>query len=62
MTIEPSLTPTGAGGIAGKMKLFMGKEPEFSETDLPDVPEEEPVERPQYYEFMIHTPEEGMYS
>ena len=44
------------------MKLFMGKEPEFSETDLPDVPEEEPVERPQYYEFMIHTPEEGMYS
>ncbi|KAL5270757.1 hypothetical protein ACHWQZ_G001437 [Mnemiopsis leidyi] len=49
----------GAEGIAGKMKLFMGRDLEMSETDLPDVPEEEPVEKPPYYEYMIHTPDEG---
>ena len=41
------------------MKLFMGRDLEMSETDLPDVPEEEPVEKPPYYEYMIHTPDEG---
>ena len=51
--------PPGAGGIAGKMKLFMGQEPEISEMDLPSVPEEEPIERPPYYDIMIHTPVEG---
>ncbi|XP_063688726.1 coiled-coil domain-containing protein 171-like isoform X2 [Bolinopsis microptera] len=48
-----------AGGIAGKMRMFVGKEPELSETDLPDVPEEDPVERPPHYEYMVHTPDEG---
>jgi hypothetical protein len=41
------------------MKLFMGQEPEISEMDLPSVPEEEPIERPPYYDIMIHTPVEG---
>jgi len=51
----------GKGGIGGRMKLFMGglDEEEISEGDLPDVPEEEPVDRPAYYDHMIHTPELG---
>ena len=54
-----TLLSAGAGGIAGKMRMFVGQEPEFSEMDLPDVPEEDPVERPPYYEYMVHTPDEG---
>ena len=42
------------------MKFFMGKEEsELSEGDLPDVPEEEPVDRPAFYEYMVQTPDEG---
>ncbi|KAL5270759.1 hypothetical protein ACHWQZ_G001437 [Mnemiopsis leidyi] len=56
---DKNKAPERAEGIAGKMKLFMGRDLEMSETDLPDVPEEEPVEKPPYYEYMIHTPDEG---
>ena len=42
------------------MKFWGGGDDDLSETDLPTVPDDEPVERPKYYEFMIHTPSEGL--
>jgi len=62
--LPPKPKPRRPSGIAGKMKMFLGAEPEFEleeleEGDLPDVPEEEPEELPEFYEYMIHTPSEG---
>ena len=41
-----------------KVKRLLARD-ELSEGDLPDVPEEEPSDKAPYWEYMIHTPDEG---